>query len=441
MKLKVLIAAFLAILPASVPFVPGCAAQDSTAAVSEGPACVHPELGKSFSAGGIKITLSTRKQNYNWRETATRDKDIHSPKSVNFHPSGEKYYVNSLEGGTTVVFDYATGEKTAVIRHTFGAGSDSLWARPSGYFNFSYKYADSLSFTGRPVESTFTHGGRYLWVPYYRRSFDLNAQEPSAVSVIDTQKDTIIRLFETGPLPKMIAVSPNDSLLAITHWGDNTVGLMDVSSDEPSDWHYVGCYTVGRRLKLNFPRDTKVDRDVNSGYCLRGTVFTPDNRYLLVGCMGGGGIAVIDLQNGKYLGRMLGAMANLRHLVIDRGWLYASINKYGYVQRIRLDDFLAALETIDKEKATVTGWENCKVPAGARTIVISPDGKYVFAACNYSSCISIVSTDPMKLIGQIQADSFPVGLDISQDGTKLISTSQARGAGGNCVDIFTIEYK
>lgn len=48
----------------------------------------------------------------------------------------------------------------------------------------------------------FSHRGRYLWVPYYRRSFDINAQDPSAVAVIDTRTDSIVRMFETGPLPK-----------------------------------------------------------------------------------------------------------------------------------------------------------------------------------------------------------------------------------------------
>ena len=44
---------------------------------------------------------------------------------------------------------------------------------------------------------------------------------------------------------------------------------------------------------LNYSLTAKVDRDNGSGYMLRGTVYTPDDRYLLVGCMGGaGGIGV-----------------------------------------------------------------------------------------------------------------------------------------------------
>lgn len=72
---------------------------------------------------------------------------------------------------------------------------------------------------------------------------------------------------------------------------------MDISSDRPEDWHYISNYVIGSKLSLDYSRTEPVNRDNGSGHCLRGTLFTPDNRYLLVGCMGGaGGIAVIDLE-------------------------------------------------------------------------------------------------------------------------------------------------
>ncbi len=409
-----------------------------------GPAVVHPAPGTQWIGDGIKVTFQTRKQHFSYADTATLDKDIHSPKSVNIHPSGRKYYVNSLEGAKTVVYDFLTGEKTKVIRHRFDDGDKALWAPSSGLYSYVHSYDHPDSFDGKPVESTFSHDGRYLWVPYYRRSFDFNAQEPSAMAVIDTQSDEIIRLFETGPLPKMVATSPDGTRLAVTHWGNNTVGLLDISSAEPEDWHYLDCLVVDYQLKLNFSLTQKVDRDVNSGYCLRGTVFTPDGRYLLVGCMGGGGgIAVIDLTANRYLGRAMGVMANLRHLVIKDGNLYISINKTGYIQRIGLDDFLSQVSVLDGDKkktVVVHNWVNCKIPAGARTIELSPSGKYIFAACNFSSCLAIVDAEKMELLGTIPADSFPVGLDISRDGRYVFTTSQARNIAGNAVDIFKIEY-
>ena len=95
----------------------------------------------------------------------------------------------------------------------------------------------------------------------------------------------------------------------------------------------------------------------------------------------------------------------------------------------------------DKKKAVqVRNWVNCKIPAGARTLQISPSGKSVFAACNFSSCLAVVDAEAMTLLGTIPADSFPVGLDISRDGRYVFTTSQARNIAGNAVDIFKIEY-
>ena len=418
-------------------------AQGSKKAV---PSIVHPKPGASFSGDRVKVTFLTRKQQFNYRDTATLDTDIMSPKSVNIHPSGKKYYVNSLEGGKTVVYDFETNRKIKVISHSFTSAHKNLWAPQSGLFKFRHEYPDTYRFMGRPVESTFSHRGRYLWVPYYRRSFDLNAQEPSAMAVIDTQKDSIIRMFETGPLPKMVATSPDGKYLAVTHWGDNTVGIMDISSSEPSEWKYVSCVVVDYKLNLNYSLTHKVDRDVNSGYCLRGTVFSEDGKVLLVGCMGGsGGIAVIDLENMKYLGRATGNLSNLRHLLVKDGVLFASINRSGIILRMPLDTFLSKVRSLDGDRnrtVAVDGWQSCKVPSGARTINISPKGDFIFVACNSSSCLAVVDAVAMKLLGTLPADSYPVGLDISDDGKYLFTTSQGRGnGGGNAVDIFEVEYK
>ena len=404
----------------------------------------HPALGTTVKSadGNFTIALLTRKQNFSHAESSTLDRDIHSPKSVNIHPDGTKYYVNSLEGSKTVVYATGSNAKLKVIEHVFTEADSLLWAKPSGLFPFMHYHEHLNTFRGKPVESAFSHGGRYLWVPYYRRSYDLNAQDPSAVAVIDTKTDSIIRLMETGPLPKMVAVSGDNRYVAIAHWGNNTVGIINIDSDSPDDWHYEDCVTVQRKLTLNFSLTTSVNRDVNSGLCLRGMAFTPDGRYLLVGCMGGnGGIAVIDLSDFGYLGNVYGMRTNLRHLVIRNGYVYLSINKDGYVQRISLSALYEAIGQMEEGRVTLGNWEDCKVGAGARTIDLTPDGRYVVAACNFSSRLVVVDTETFQVIARIPADSYPVGLDISKDGKYVYTTSQGReGDGGNCVDIYRMDY-
>ena len=434
----------------------------------------HPAIGtKAYSAdSSFCIELIGKKQYYDPSDIQTADQDINSPKSVNMHPNGTKYYVNSLEGATTVVYDFKTNQKLKLIHHEFTEADTVLLMGAKPYYPFTHHLPDARhsksgfggwgAFYGKPVESAFTHGGKYLWIPYYRRSYDLNAQDPSAVAIIDTESDSIIRLMDTGPLPKMVAPSPDGKLLAITHWGDNTVGIIDISSPNPADWHHLSLAIVDQQLKLNYSLTKQIDRDNDSGYCLRGTAFTPDNHYLLVGCMGGshgGGIAVIDLQASnsnsqlvtidsalskpQYLGRVLGNMYNLRHIIIRNGYLYLSINRDGYIQRMPLMQFLEsvpALKASSSKTTTLSGWQNCQVGAGARTIETSPDGRYIYAACNASSTLYVVDTQTFEVIAHMNADSYPVGLEASQDGHYVFTTSQGRSnGGGNCVDIFEVK--
>lgn len=402
------------------------------------PPVVHPSIDTIIRFGDNKqIRLADKIQNY--KGGPTRDPDVISPKSVNIHPSGKKFYVNSLEGGKTVVYSLPGIEKLAVINHRFNSSHSHLWAPPSGLFKFRHYTQGVNDFVGKPVESAFSHEGHYLWVPYYRRSFDINAQDPSALAVIDTSTDTIVRIMEAGVLPKMITVSPDGSTIAVAHWGDNTVGLIDASSEDPTQWKYKANIAVGKQLFHEFSLTETVDRDKKSGEALRGSVFTPDSRYLLVGCMSGGGIAVIDVKNQKYLGKLFGMMANVRHIVIKDDWLYTSVNVAGYVQRIRLSEIIKAIRRmVDQRNVTIEGWQTVKVQPGARTLEISPAGDYIFVACNFGSMICIVDST-MQKVADIPVDSYPVGLDVSPDGKWMISTSQGRKKfGGNCVDIFEL---
>ena len=275
---------------------------------------------------------------------------------------------------------------------------------------------------------------------YYRRTYDLNAIDPSAVCIIDTEADTIVRVMPTAPLPKMISCSPDNRTIAVTHWGDNTIALIDIQSDNPADFKYLKNIAIDRRLSLSFAENDTIDRDNNCGNCLRGTVFTPDNKYVLVGKMGSNSVAVVDVETQKHIGSIFGMRNNMRHLIISKGNLYLSINKTGYVQKANLKDLLLFNEH-GKRNKIYSKWQSVFVGEGARTIVADPSGKYIFAAANNKSTISVVRTSDMKVVAQCPADSYPVGMDISSDGKTLIVTSQGKsGGGGNSVMVYKIEY-
>ena len=91
---------------------------------------------------------------------------------------------------------------------------------------------------------------------------------------------------------------------------------------------------------------------------------------------------------------------------------------------------------------TFSEFENVYVGTGARTIVLTSDGKYLFACANNVSKIVAVRTSDMKVVAQIPADSYPVGMAISADDSELIITSQGKSnRGGNSVMVFELTYK
>ncbi|RME56541.1 MAG: tetratricopeptide repeat protein, partial [Deltaproteobacteria bacterium] len=189
----------------------------------------HPPIGTPSqpATAPIHLELIARFQNYDAAPADPRDHfdpDIASPKSAIFTPDGRKVYVNSLEGMKTVVYDAKRLVKRKVIRHTFGRESaryfreDTFFGRPLGGDRGP---KNPNHFSGKPVEAALSHGGRFLWVPYYRRSYDPKGIAPSAVAIIDTERDEIVRVIATGPISKCVAPSPDGRFMAISHWGDN----------------------------------------------------------------------------------------------------------------------------------------------------------------------------------------------------------------------------
>ncbi len=405
--------------------------------------------GQSERTGSPRLQLIARWQGFQ-ATTPTPvdhfDLDINSPKSVRFSRDGSRVYVNSLEGYRTVVFDPATLTKVAAIEHRFGKDDAPLFFGQNTVFGYAYRRqspsGDPNVMAGKPVESALSHGGRFLWVPYYRRNFDHGSMSPSAVAIIDTTTNRIVRVMPTGPIPKYVAASPDDRFVVVTHWGDNTLGVIDVSSGDPAQFAYLE-----RRLVVGAPLSldalTGGDRDKECGSCLRGTVFSPDSATLLVARMGSGGIAAFDTATWTYLGTVGGDRPSPRHLVIsgDHRFLYMSANTSGFVQRAPLDDFLRFARSLGGRHLPFPGWQETHVGSGARTIELSPDDRWLYVACNSRAQLVIVDTATMTVAHRIRTDSYTVGLDVSPDGRQVWTTSQGnKTAGGRSVCVYAVRF-
>ncbi len=379
------------------------------------------------------------------RIAVLRNVHIRSPKSVVFSPDGTSFYINALEGMETVVYDARTLERTAVIRHVFTQRDTGLFLNGEDTL-FDYVYNSPVAtgkrncFGGKPVESAFSHGGRYLWVTYYRRDYDRNASSPSAVAVIDTQSNSIVRVIPTGPLAKMITPSPDGTTMAIVHWGDNSIGLLDIRSSDPKEFAYKQLLVSGKRLPL---KNISGNRDRTCGQCLRGAAFSKDSRYLFVGKMHGGGIVVFDVQSGTTLGTFSGVAPTPRHIVLspDGTRLFVSSNVSGIVTELNVDKVLEAVTAPDGSKARAYKGRALFVGRGARTLAVSPDGKRLYIACNQESKLVRVDVDSWKITGRASVAPYAVGVAVSPDERLIVTTSQGRnGRGGDVVGVYTASF-
>ena len=399
--------------------------------------------------GPLQILQVARWQSYNPNPESALDHydmDIESPKSVVFSSDGLKAYVNSLEGSKTVVFNSSGLEKLAVISHVFtDDDADHVDHRPP--FDYQFRHKQPWIFKGKPVESVVTHAGRFLWSTYYRRDFDALGTEPSAMAVIDTVTNRILRVMGTGSISKYIAVSVDNHWLAVSNWGDNTIGLYDLRAPQVKDFKSSQLLVVEKRLSM---KNLKQNRDKDCGFCVRGVTFTQDGKYLLVGRMKGGGIAVFDLdgiEEGKpalYRGTVFGLQPGPRdlHLSKDGQTLFIGCNSTGTLTKISVQPLIDLVRNKIGASVEIPGslpYLKKFVGLGVRSFKLSPDEKYIFVAVNNSSEVAVVSTADLSVLARIPVDSYPVGLSVSPDGSRLWVTSQGKDhLGGNSVAIYQI---
>lgn len=355
-----------------------------------------------------------------------KDVEVLSPKSADFIDN--KLVINALEKGSTIIYDVNSWNKLPSIVHQF---NQPAFVSIDGFKS----QLSSQAFLGKPVEMTNNH--QKLWIPYYRLSWDTASRHPSAIAQIDRASMQVEKLLPAGSIPKMVKVSHDNKILASTNWGENTVGLYRFKQDSIESYKEV---IIERKLNL---QSVGGDRDKNCGFCLRGTVFTPDDKYLLVGRMGGGGIAVVDVDNNQYLGTIYNVPPTPRHLVLskDGKTLYISTVASGEVARINLDKIYQDIENFKaKKKSTITlsDWSSIKTGSGVRTIALSKDEKYIYAAMNSTSELGVIDLQTMKMKEKYKVASFPVGLAVSDDDKYIAVTSQGKEGrgGGNHVDIF-----
>lgn len=348
------------------------------------------------------------------------DKSMVSPKSAAFSGDGSVLWVNALEAGKTLAFDVSGKRKLWEAGHCFDKADALRHAEMSKRVHPPFDQPKiPLGWCGKPVEMAFSPDGKTLWVSSYRKSFDANASMSSSVTALSAMTGERVGSLPSGPIPKMLATSPDGKMLAVTNWGDNTMDVWDISSGPGSaslKWRVV----VGGQLPKS---DMFGDRDKNCGLCLRGTVFSPDSGILLVARMSGNArIDVVSSKTGELAGWLKSPGFPVRHLSSDGKWLYATSTKGAFVARAKWSDVIGVSSPIGGE----LHWEKIGLGGAARTVSVG-GGMAVVAVHGKGEVVLLRAGEErgdFEVVWRGKAPLYPVGAAMSGDGKRFAVTSQ-----------------
>jgi len=301
-------------------------------------------------------------------------------KSVLISPDGEKVYALNLEDMSIYEFDRDTKRLERILHFKKTPGT--------GYNYREKKWTHS--YQEKPVEGCFTHQGRYLWISLHNAGgvvvWDLKDSLTSLkgfphkkvfIKYIKTGISITRNLpfFKTGKTPKIIAKSRDGKYLFVSNWHSSTVSIIDISSNNPIHWKKI--------------------RDIPTGRLPRGLAISEDNKLLYIAQMGIDIIKIIEIGKWEKTG-LIHTAINPRHLVIDGHYLYVSINIKGEVMKIDL-------YTKKIVKVSKTGHL-------ARTLALSPSGKYLFVVSYKDNVLDVFNTEDLTRISRLKTGIHPVGV-------------------------------
>ena len=201
-----------------------------------------------------------------------------------------------------------------------------------------------------------------------------------------------------GIYPKVIAQSPDGSITAVSNWVSRDISVFDSDT---------------RQLLRRIP----------VGGIPRGMAFSPDGALLYTAIFDAPEIAVVDMAQNKVTNRfsLHEGSGAARHIIYRNGRLYVS------------DMFSGTVNILNA--ATGALLRSRRVGPNINTIVLSPDGRYVFASSRGRNspqgylwpgpdfgAVFMLRTEDLSLVERVWGRNQPTGLDISPDGRLLVFT-------------------
>ena len=312
-----------------------------------------------------------------------------TPKSVVFSGVDRFFAQNMMYRHTITVYDRSLS--------LVGTISDRVVLSEFGVAGVS----PGASYLGAPVEAAFTSDGRYAYVSNYqmfgpgysRAGHDLcvpGTWDSSFLYRVDVESLAIDQVIGVGPVPKFVAVTPDDTKVLVTNWCAFDLSVVDAATATE-----IARVPIGR-----YPRGIAISSDSTKAY---------------VTIMGGSEIAIVDLTNlTAPISWISGVGRGPRSLVLsaDDRYLFATLNHGGGAVKIDLT-------TNAVVGSVITG-------VGARSITISDDGTAIFLVNYHSNTFSKVRTADMVELQRIATPDRPIGITYDPE-TRRVWVATYRG--------------
>ncbi|MFT4925378.1 MAG: YVTN family beta-propeller protein [Phenylobacterium sp.] len=150
--------------------------------------------------------------------------------------------------------------------------------------------------------------------------------DADSVSVVRTDRNSLVATIDVGDVPKSIALSPNNKYAYVTNAADNTVTVIKIQNSKPG------------KFKAKVDNTAGYKGAITTGSEPSNVVFSPDGKRVFVANGGQDTITVINAKNRKIIGSVdlqnsLCNVGDTRRHFQPRGLAVTKDNKHLYVGR------------------------------------------------------------------------------------------------------------
>lgn len=294
-----------------------------------------------------------------------------TPKSVDANGFGLVIANNMLYSHTMTLYDTDSRTQVATISDTVDLAK------------FGFTQYPGLT-KGAPVEAAWTKDGRYAYVSNYVMDGPNHHDTPqdtcgpsqhfkdSYVYRVDSVTKKIDQVIEVGPVPKYVAITPDQKSILVSNWCGYTISVIDRATGKVSKTIPIGTYP-------------------------RGITVSPDSKTAYVAAFGTSNLYKVDLAAGtSKVFAVVGAAA--RHVTMspDGKWLYTAASHADLVSKIDRETgkIVAQLHTLREP----------------RSVTISSDGTAIYVVDYFANKMQKIRTSDLTVLQTVDTPAVPIGI-------------------------------